>query len=157
MLTESARVVAIENGVVWVETLRQSSCGSCAARSGCGHGMLNAAAPGTSRALLKAVLPPDSGLQHRLKLHDRVTIAIPERNFLRYTALLYAMPLFIALAAALLADAYWMSDGLSQGAADLRVTVAAALGLGTGLYALRRLSHRDSANESLLPQVTDIS
>jgi sigma-E factor negative regulatory protein RseC len=45
MLTEQARVVALDAETVWVETIRQSSCGSCSARAGCGHGMLNYGAP----------------------------------------------------------------------------------------------------------------
>ena len=36
-IIESGRVVAVEETGVWVETIRSSACGSCAARSGCGH------------------------------------------------------------------------------------------------------------------------
>ena len=56
MLIETGRVVALEGNTVWVETLRQSACGSCSARAGCGHGVLNAVAPGASRAVVKARL-----------------------------------------------------------------------------------------------------
>ena len=36
-IVETGRVVALEGAAVWVETIRSSACGSCAARSGCGH------------------------------------------------------------------------------------------------------------------------
>jgi len=40
MLRESGRVVAIESDAVWVETIRSSLCGSCAAKAGCGQDYL---------------------------------------------------------------------------------------------------------------------
>ena len=41
MLTETGRVVAVDGDRLWVETIRKSTCGSCAAQKGCGHGLLN--------------------------------------------------------------------------------------------------------------------
>ena len=41
MLTESGRVVAVNDSTVWVETIQQSTCGQCAARKGCGQSMLS--------------------------------------------------------------------------------------------------------------------
>lgn len=154
MLTESARVVAVEETAVWVETLRQSSCGSCAARAGCGHGMLNSARAGVSKGLLKAALPVDKTLV--VSLHDTVEISVPEQGFLRAAWLLYAMPLLTMLLAAGLADHFWASLGLSQAAMDLRVTVAAASGLGAGLLLLRFLSQRMGADPDLQPRVTGV-
>jgi len=79
MLTETARVVALDSDAVWVETLRQTSCGSCAARSGCGHGMLNTARAGASRGFVKALLPSEEALA--LSLHETVVSATPARGF----------------------------------------------------------------------------
>ena len=152
MLTEHGTVVAMEANCVWVETLRQSSCGSCNARAGCGHGMLNSALPGSSRGLVKALLPTDRSLQ--LDLHDTVEIALPEASFLRAAALLYVLPLLTTVAAAVLADQFWVAEGGVQAAADLRVVVAAALGLGGGVLALRVASRRAEASPALQPQVT---
>ena len=155
MLTESARVVAVEDSAVWVETLRQSSCGSCAARSGCGHGMLNTARAGVSKGLLKAALPADRKMV--VSLHDTVEISMPEQGFLRAAGLLYAMPLLVMLVAAGLADQLWGSSGLTQAAIDFRVTVAAATGLSAGLLLLKVLSRRMSADPELQPRVTGVS
>ena len=140
MLTEKGRVVAIEGDTVWVETLRQSTCGSCTARSGCGHGMLNGAMPGASRGLVKTRLSADAGLD--LKIHDEVEISIPEGGFLRAAALLYAVPMMATLAAALLTDHFLVSEVASQSSTDLQVTAAAAAGLAAGLLLVRYYSRR---------------
>lgn len=155
MLTETARVVAVDSDAVWVETLRQTSCGSCAARSGCGHGMLNTARSGASRGLIKALLPSDKSLT--VSLHDTVVLSMPERGFLRAAWMLYAMPLLLTVAAALAADQLWTSPSMSQGSTDLRVTLAAALGLGVGLLLLRVLSDRISRDPDVQPRITGVS
>lgn len=40
MISESGRVVAVEQDSLWVETIQQSSCNSCAAKPGCGQGLM---------------------------------------------------------------------------------------------------------------------
>jgi sigma-E factor negative regulatory protein RseC len=152
MLTEQGKVVALEPGSVWVETLRQSSCGSCNARAGCGHGMLNSALPGSSRAVVKALLPADRLL--RLELHDIVEIALPENGFLRAASLLYVMPLLTTVGCALLADRFWVMDSSVQAAADLTVVVGAGLGLAAGLLLLRLASTRLQGSPLMQPRVT---
>jgi sigma-E factor negative regulatory protein RseC len=155
MLTEVGKVVAIEGDAVWVETLRQTSCGSCAARSGCGHGMLNAALPGASQGLLKARLPAEHAPS--LKLHDQVRIELPESGFLRAASLLYAVPLLTTVLTALLADQMLIPAGISQAAADLRVSIAAISGLALGLWALRIVSRRSEQDPRMQPRVSGIA
>ncbi|WP_439107802.1 SoxR reducing system RseC family protein [Congregibacter sp.] len=155
MLIETARVVALDSDAVWVETLRQTSCGSCAARSGCGHGMINGVKAGVSQGLVKALLPADKSLV--VSLHDSVEIAMPERGFLRAAWMLYAMPLLTMILAAVLADQYWSAASLAQAALDLRVTLSAAAGLATGLLMLRLLSARVSRDPDLQPRVTGVN
>ncbi|MFK8041281.1 SoxR reducing system RseC family protein [Congregibacter sp.] len=155
MLTETARVVAVDSDGVWVETLRQSSCSSCAARSGCGHGMINSAKAGVSKGLVKAALPSDGSFA--VGLHDTVEISVPEQGFLRAVWMLYAMPLLTMLFAAGFADYFWAASELSQAAMDLRVTLSAVAGLGAGLLLLRFLSDRRSGDTDFQPRVTGIS
>jgi sigma-E factor negative regulatory protein RseC len=154
MLTEVGRVVAIEDGAVWVETLRQTSCGSCSARAGCGHGMLNSAVPGASQGLLKAVLP--TGRDLPLKLHDQVTVELPEAGFLRAASLLYLLPLLSTVLFAVLADQLIAPAGLSQAGADLRVSLAAVAGLVLGLQALRLLGRRSERRADMQPRISGI-
>ncbi|MEO1078075.1 MAG: SoxR reducing system RseC family protein [Pseudomonadota bacterium] len=149
MLTETGRVVGLDGDTVWIETLRQSTCGACSARSGCGHGLLNAALPGGSRALVKARL--DSDLRRSISLQDQVEVALPERSFLTAAAALYLLPLVTAVLGALVAQAFWSDAGAS---ADAAVALASLAGLGTGLGVVRWLSRRQLATGSYVPVVT---
>ena len=95
-------MVGLEGDTVWVETLRQSACSSCSARAGCGHGVLNAAVPGASRAVVKARLGGGDSLV--LRLHDDVCIELPERGFLRGAFALYALPILSTIVLAMVAN-----------------------------------------------------
>ena len=152
MLIEAGRVVAIDADIAWVETLRRSTCGECAARRGCGHGLLNASLPGASRGLIRARLP--ERLRGELQLHDTVELALPERSLLRAASLLYLLPLTTALGAALLANRFAVAEGVAQGRIDMVVAIAAALGLGSGLLLLRVVSHRTAGDPAFVPEVT---
>ncbi|MFK7828394.1 MAG: SoxR reducing system RseC family protein [Congregibacter sp.] len=152
MLSETGRVVAIDEGGVWVETLRQSTCGKCVARSGCGHGMLNTALPGGSRGLIKARLPEESPLL--VQLHDTVEISLPERSFLSGVAMLYFVPLLMTVLGAALADGYLVLVSMDQAMADLRVGVGAGLGLASGLLLLRVFTQRNANDQRFQPRVT---
>ena len=152
MLTESGRIVALDGDRAWVETLRESACGGCAARSGCGHGLLNSALPGSSRGLVRARLP--EALRERLAVHDRVEISLPEASFVRAAAILYLLPLLAALAAALTGSILLAPAGTSAGADDLTVSLCAAAGLLLGLGAVRALTRRASRGGTIEPLVT---
>ncbi len=99
MIFEVGRVVALEAGAVWVETIRSSACGSCAARSGCGH------------RTLAGTLTSDKGLvraQESLSLragdcsvNDRVEISIPQSTLSVGALMLYGAPLAAGIAVAL--------------------------------------------------------
>lgn len=98
MLTETGRVVAVEPGTLWVETIRQSVCGSCAAQKGCGHGLLNQIGDGHRNYLQ---LSSRSFSRDQFQIDDRVTIGVPERLMLRGSAVLYLLPLACMLLASL--------------------------------------------------------
>lgn len=155
MMKETGRVVALDGTSAWVETLRQSSCSKCNARAGCGHGILNTAKPGASRAVVQARLPAPRAFE--LGIHDTVEIALPESHFLRGVALLYAFPLLMAVGAALLGERF-VPTGAAQAAMDLRVALSAISGLIVGLAVVRLVSNRlgsaENGSRSLLPVVT---
>jgi sigma-E factor negative regulatory protein RseC len=98
VLTETGRVVAVEPGKLWVETIRQSVCGSCAAQKGCGHGLLNQIGDGHRNYLQ---LSSRSFSRDQFQIDDRVTIGVPERLMLRGSAVLYLLPLACMLLASL--------------------------------------------------------
>jgi len=151
MLTETGRVVGLDGDTAWVETLRQGTCGACSARSGCGHGLLNSARPGSSRALVRARVGQD--LIGELRLQDSVELALPERSFLRAASLVYATPLIAAIGAALAAER-WLARGAATAAStDLATVLGAAGGLVAGFLAVRWLGRRRPATE-YLPTIT---
>jgi sigma-E factor negative regulatory protein RseC len=98
VLTETGRVVAVEPGTLWVETIRQSVCGSCAAQKGCGHGLLNQIGDGHRNYLQ---LSSRRFSRDQFQIDDRVTIGVPERLMLRGSAVLYLLPLACMLLASL--------------------------------------------------------
>lgn len=152
MLTERGRVVAVEQDSAWVETLRESACGQCSARAGCGHGLLNSALPGSSRALVRARLPET--LRRGVRVHDEVELSLPEGRFLRAAALLYLMPLLGGVVAAVTGDRLLVGAGTSQASADLIVGICAVGGLAMGLLLLRFLTRQGSGPAASEPVIT---
>lgn len=137
MLLESGRIVAVEADVVWVETLRRSTCGSCAARAGCGQRLLNRQ-QGGGRGLVRA-LSGDTLKAADCRVHDRVEIALPEEVILRGSTIVYAVPIISMILAVALFSA------LSPGAGDAASVAVAVAGLAAGLGLVRwhAVSNRD--------------
>jgi sigma-E factor negative regulatory protein RseC len=124
MLTETGRVVGIEADGLWVETIRRTTCGTCAAQKGCGHGLLNRISDG-KRGYIR-VLPGEGGIE-RYNIDDQVLISIPEEVILRGSFIAYVMPLVIMLTGALTA-VRWL-----PGNEDLVAVLGATGGLALGL------------------------
>lgn len=138
MLFESGRVVAVESGFVWVETLRRSTCGSCAARAGCGQRLLNRQ-EGGGRGLIRA-LSGDGLKAADCRVNDRVEIALPEDVILLGSTIVYALPIVSMLLAVALASA------VTGGTSDAASVAAAVAGLAAGLGLVRwhAFAHRDN-------------
>jgi sigma-E factor negative regulatory protein RseC len=128
MLTETGRIVALEADGLWVETIRRSTCGACAARSGCGHGLLNRLSDGR-RGYIR-VLPGDHSIDE-LRVDDQVFIGIPEEVILRGSFIAYMLPLLAMLVGAFGA-ATWLS-----GNDDLPALLGGAAGLLLGFLLVR--------------------
>lgn len=141
MIEEHGRVVAVESGAVWVETLRQSACGSCAAQKGCGHSAIARMSekPMHVRALTDLSLP----------VGTEVVIGIPEDILLKSSLIAYLMPLLLALTAALLVQAV--------NPADAWVALGGAAGLALGFAGVRwhagRVRHDTRYHPQVLHQV----
>lgn len=137
MLTETGRVVAIDKDSLWIETIRQTVCGTCAAQKGCGHGLLNQIGDGR-RSYLQVSSAAFPGQQ--FQLDDEVSIGIPEELLVRGSALVYLTPLLSMLALAALAPILYPSTG------ELGAVLAAAMGfaLGAGLVRIHAYLQRDN-------------
>ena len=145
MLVENGRIVALESDGAWVETLRQSTCGSCSARKGCGHGLLNEM--GAANRNYVWVLPGDEGLD-RFRLDDEVRIAIPEEVVLTGSFLVYVVPLVLMLAGAVLASSLPVTWP-----ADLATIAGAVLGFAGGIGLVRLHARRNRDNRALQPRL----
>jgi sigma-E factor negative regulatory protein RseC len=139
MLTETGRVIAIEADGLWVETVRRSTCGTCAAQKGCGHGLLHKISDG-KRGYIR-VLPGEGGIG-RYNLDDQVLISIPEEVILRGSFIAYVLPLVAMLLGALTA-VRWL-----PGNEDLLAVLGAAGGLALGFSVVRwhGAHHRSDPN-----------
>ena len=136
MLTETGRVVAVEPDCLWVETVRQSVCGTCSANKACGHGLLNRLGDGR-RSFLRVAnnsFDPD-----QFRVDDQVQIAIPESLLLRSSFLVYLLPLLCALSLAALGPVLLPTLG------DAGAIAGASMGIAVGFALVRwhALVHRE--------------
>jgi sigma-E factor negative regulatory protein RseC len=128
----------VEPGWLWVETIRRSTCGSCSAAKGCGHGILNTIGDG-HRNFLKvssAAFP-----EGRFRVDDQVSIAVPEQMILRGSFVVYMVPLLCTL---VLGGAF---AALIPAASDLDAVLGAGVGFlaGIGLVRWHAVASRDDA------------
>lgn len=129
-IVETGRVVALEGAAVWVETIRSSACGSCAARSGCGHRTL-AGVLTSDKGLVRA-RESDSLKAADCSVNDRVEISIPRSTLSVGALMLYGLPLVSGIALALLIGAE----------SDARAAIGFFLGLLGAFAGLRWMSSR---------------
>ncbi|WP_043315773.1 SoxR reducing system RseC family protein [Microbulbifer sp. HZ11] len=139
MIEERGKIVAIEKSAVWVETVQRSGCHSCAAKPGCGTGLLGDFWANASRVRVQ-VSPAEA---EALQLHDTVVIGIGERVLATSSLVVYLVPL-IALVLGALA-------GQTLGSEPLAIA-GAFLGLGAGAAVVRLYSHFHRGNRAFAPQ-----
>ncbi len=141
MLTENGRVVEITDQGAWVETVRMSSCQSCAARSGCGQHLLAKMRSAEQQGSVNRILvASDQSLQPG----QEVQLGLDELQFLRAASLVYLLPLLTMLLPVVLAR-NWLSEPW--------LIALAGLGLLLGFIIVRLLRHRVSAQPECNPRV----
>lgn len=107
MITETGRVVALEADHLWVETIRQSTCNSCAVQKGCGHSLLNKVKSGQSHHLK---IPLTDIPASSFAVDDEVEISIPEQMLAVGALVVYMLPLIMMLLGASLVSQWWEGD-----------------------------------------------
>ncbi|WP_188151750.1 SoxR reducing system RseC family protein [Teredinibacter waterburyi] len=115
MLTETGRVVALDPDGVWVETEKQSVCGQCQARHGCGQKILGEM--GANMTHIKALYPASVLTTsptdtHLVNVGDEVEIGIDEGAFLQATFVSYGVPLGAALVSVFCASKFNLNEPL---------------------------------------------
>ena len=143
MITESGRVVAVEDNCLWVETIQRSTCDSCAAEKGCGQ-RLAARLTGHSSFIRVLLEGRDPGL---FRLEDEVTIGIPDGVVANSSLFVYLVPLLMMIAGVCLA----VFAGLGEGGSML----LAVAGFAGGAVVVKLHSHRHRNDSRLQPFLVD--
>jgi sigma-E factor negative regulatory protein RseC len=130
MITERARIVAIEHGRMHLEPMA-SGCASCATASSCGTAKLSKLLPSGRREL---VLPAQPGR----RVGEEIELALPESALLSAAAVAYLPPLLGVVL------------GVVAGGTGAGGPLGAAIGLVLGLLSARYISARFAAR--LTPQ-----
>lgn len=127
MLEARGYVVAVEPGQAWIESARQSACGSCASKGHCGTGLMGDALSGGGH--VSRVMALDS---IGVAVGDEVIVGLPEEGMLQASLLLYGLPL-LGLVGGMVA-----AQPLGEGAA----IASGVAGLLAGLALVRPLTRR---------------
>lgn len=135
MIEETGRVAAVEPGFAWVETRRQSSCGSCSARSGCGTSVL-------SRVLGQRTVRVRALDRIGAAVGDEVILGLDDGALLRGSFAVYMVPLLALIAGALIAETVAPQWGFGDGL----VMLGGVAGLAAGFLWLRLFSRRAGAD-----------
>ncbi|WP_111497476.1 SoxR reducing system RseC family protein [Marinobacter bohaiensis] len=137
MIEENGTVVAVNGDEAWVQTIRQSTCGTCNARKGCGQGALARLSDGRANQVKVA---NTAGA----RVGDPVVLGIGERQLLTASLLVYALPLLALLVGAL--------AGASLGeAGDGPAILGGLLGLASGFLVVRIVAGGASRTARLSP------
>ncbi|MDF1780077.1 MAG: SoxR reducing system RseC family protein [Alcanivoracaceae bacterium] len=138
MIEETGQVVAVEDGAVWVETVRVSGCQSCSANKGCGHAVMDRKQAG-SRARIRALN------SFTVSEGQAVVLGLPEGALLKGAVVVYLLPLLLLFIGALIGEGL---AGAGHGA-----VVGGLLGLALGFVGNRWYSQAHEHDVDLQPQV----
>lgn len=133
MIEETARVVQTRDGMAWVETRRQTACGSCSVNKGCGTGVL-AQVFGQKTSRVRVLNPVDA------EEGEEVIIGIREEALVRGSIAVYAVPLLSMMMFALGGE--FISARLGLGEGDAVTIVSGIIGLVVGLAWLKHFGTR---------------
>ncbi len=136
VLERVARVVAVEDGVAWLESEVTPSCSGCLSLAACGS-------KGGSGARAAARRFPLSGALGLL-VGDMVVVGTPEAAVVRAAVTAYGVPLATMIGAAIVAQELGCGDGTGA--------LAILGGLGFGLVIARGLAARLSRRGDLSPR-----
>ncbi|MBC8519994.1 MAG: SoxR reducing system RseC family protein [Gammaproteobacteria bacterium] len=119
MVKEMATVVAVDGDKAWVETTRQSSCGSCESSSGCGTATF-------SKVLGNRPFRVQVENPLHAKIGEQVIIAISENSLMKGAVLLYMIPLLALFLFALIGQ--WVMANWFGSVQEWVTVVAGAAG-----------------------------
>lgn len=147
MIEESAKVIALQNDLVWVETQRKTVCGQCAANKGCGTSVLaNILGKKRNSVPVLTTLPVQVG--------DEVLIGIEENALVKGSLLLYALPLVFLIGFGLLGEIISIQVKLSN--TDVLTVIFAVLGFSIGFIWLKHILSPNRLDQRYQPKILRI-
>lgn len=138
MIEQTAVVIRLEGQFATLQVQRQSSCGQCNAKQGCGTGLLEDSI-GRRSMQITALNQCDA------RPGEEVIVAIPETGFIKSAFFTYLLPLLLMLGGALL--------GQQLAAGDLGSILGGAIGFVVALLILRIYSRKLERERRLQPVV----
>lgn len=130
MIEQKATVISRDAHQVWVEAERQSTCGQCQARKGCGTGLL---AKHVGQRFSRIAIKSNDNLQ----LGQQVIVSIPEQALLSGAFMMYLLPLLMMFATAAIAR--------MANSGELVEIIAGLSGLVAGFYFVKtRLKNKNA-------------
>jgi len=144
MIEQTAVVIRLEGQFALLEVQRESSCGQCNAKQGCGTGLLESSI-GRRSMQIKAYNQCDA------RPGEQVVVAIPETGFIKTAFFTYLLPLLLMLSGALLALQFSHAAGSNM--TDLVAILGAATGFAVALLILRFYSRKLERERRFQPVV----
>jgi sigma-E factor negative regulatory protein RseC len=144
MIEQTAVVIRLDGQFALVEAQRESSCGQCNAKKGCGTGILE-------NSLGRRVMRLKAINQCNALPGDEVVVAVPEKGFIKSAFFTYLLPLLLMLLGAVVAQQ--MPGLASWNSQDLVALLGAGVGFAVALLLLRRYSLQMEKDASLQPVV----
>ncbi len=135
---ESARVVGVGDGRLWVEARNEGHCGTCSANKSCGHRLLAKALQREPRHL--EVLAGESAALDDIKPGDHVDITLAGDTVLKLSLLFYLIPLLAMTFGAGLA--HWLGSG------EGLVVLTGFVGFALSFFWLKNVDARNGASSA---------
>ena len=99
---ENAKVIAVESEYAWVETIQNSTCTTCSAKSACGQRLLNSVFKGKRHYVKVSIMHLDEAVY----VSDEVELTVDDNVILLGALWVYGLPLIFMLAGALMGSQY---------------------------------------------------
>lgn len=144
MIEEHARVIALDEQGVWVETQRRSACGQCSVNNSCGTALL-AKVLGVKRNKVCALNPEATNVS----IGDEVIIGVSEHALTRGSLAVYTVPLLALFVFSLLGEN--LAQQLSISNEDAITIAFGMLGLLAGFLWVKRFSRVVSNDPNYQP------
>ena len=142
MIEEQAQVVQRDGDYVWVETQKQSTCGTCSLNKGCGTGIIATYFNNkTARIKIENAIGANIG--------DRVLIGLNESALMLGSFLVYLLPLLFVLIFAIFGEL--MANQLLIEAKEMVVIMSAVIGFLISIFFVRKLVKRSKGSNRFQP------